>query len=256
MVTTTKVCVVFFMLCAATLVFAQETWVPAEGDWNIATKKISQNDATNKLSRIDGKIVDQSNIVISFNADYIDGGFYDEEMLMNGEYHAGFGVHVGVEDPALRQKSWGNGNSYLLWINLDTREEIRRTRPEHYGLRAQVYKSNSASNMNLVKTDLVTQNAELRSLVVDDYASVDLIKTIEKLSGAYLSIEDVINYFNPTGVDVRISINTSTGEVSVMDPTNTRVHFSFTLDPEVLRGDYISIRTNNVALNFSDVAVY
>lgn len=255
MITRIKVYIILMVCGIAFSLFAQEAWIPAEGMWNVIGKDISQGDATSKLSRLDSKIVNGSTIELSFNVAYIAGGYRDEQMLSKGEYHAGFGIHLGVEDPLLRERSWGNGDSYLLWINLDTRSTTRTDMPEHYGLRAQVYKSNSPSSMNLIKSDMLAQDAALLSMSVDNYASIDIVKAIKKLSGVDMSIEDVIAYFAPGGVDVHLRANIRTGEIAVMDPTNSGMYFKFPLDPGVLSGDYISLRTNNVALNFSNVSV-
>ena len=56
--------------------------------------------------------------------------------------------------------------------------------------------------------------------------------------------------------DLVLEIDENTGVVDmVMDPTNPSLWFSFDLDPAVLAGNYVSLRTNSLAVSFSDFTV-
>ncbi len=243
------------LLCLGAIITAQQEWVPAAGSWEFSGENVLQNDASGKLSRVDIETNEDNFLNVSFTVQYVAGGYSNEQMFEKGEYHAGFGVHLGVEDPLLRTESWGNGDSYLLWINLDTREETRIDNPEHYGLRAQIYKSNSPSSMNLQRSPLIANSDALSSFSVEDYVSIDLVSTIESLSGVNASILDVISYFRPQGVEINMSADLTNGRISIVDPTNPELTFYVSLDPSVLSGNYVSLRTNSVALRFENISV-
>jgi hypothetical protein len=41
----------------------------------------------------------------------------------------------------------------------------------------------------------------------------------------------------------------------VMDPTNPSLWFWFDVEPAVLRGNYVSLRTNSLAVSFADFMI-
>lgn len=248
---------VAILLLAVSMVSAQRindsfssmgAWRAGYGDWSIQSGRLVQGDTNTGLARID-RMASQSGVYeLEFTIRYVDGGYKSEEDLANGEYHAGFGIHVGVEDPALGEMSWGAGESYLLWLNLDTREETRRNHPEHYGFRAQVYESESNSRMSLARSSLVSQNADLRRVTVDDYVSIDLMAALRNF-GVDLSMNDLMRFLN-MDVPINIRVNTRTGEIGVLDPT-APIRFWFPVDPGILQGDYFALRTNGLAASFN-----
>jgi hypothetical protein len=170
------------------------------------------------------------------------------EDFENGIYHAGFGIHLGVENPALGRASWGAGESYLLWLNLDTRPATRRNSPEHYGFRAQVYESTSNTAMTLARDSAIRRDPAISRVTVDDYVSIDILGAL-RAWGVDLSIDDLGRYLNEE-VPVNIRVNTRTGRIGVLDPT-APVRFYFNVDPSVLAGNYVSLRTNSLAASYN-----
>ena len=56
-------------------------------------------------------------------------------------------------------------------------------------------------------------------------------------------------------VPMKIRVNYDTGRIMVMDPTNPSLWFYFDVDPSVLEGDHIALRTNSLAVSFADFMV-
>jgi hypothetical protein len=77
--------------------------------------------------------------------------------------------------------------------------------------------------------------------------SIDIIAALAAW-GVDLSVDDLARYLNQD-VPVNIRVNTRTGRVGVLDPT-APVRFYFNVDPAVLRGNYVSLRTNGLAASF------
>jgi hypothetical protein len=214
---------------------SMRAWTVGYGDWSIRGGMLSQKDTDTGLARIDRRAPQNGEYEISFNVRYLAGGFEDQMALRNQQFHAGFGIHVGVTDPPLGRIAWGNNDSYLLWLNLDTRRETARNTPQHLGFRGQVYDSTSNSKMSL--TDL----------------NVDIQAALAQI-GVDLGIQDIDPFLYRT-VPIRIRVNTDTGRIMVNDPTAPRIWFYFDVDPAKLDGNYISLRTNSLALGFSNFQV-
>lgn len=210
-------------------------WVPGHGDWLTRGGMLIQRDTDTGLARIDRPLPQDGEFEIAFTVRYEAGGFDSPEDLANNQLHAGFGIHVGVEDPALGMMAWGAGESYLLWLNLDTRTGTARDYPQHLGFRGQVYESESNTAM-----DLSDMNVDIQAALAG--------------IGVEMAISD-LEQFLVTSVPMKIRVNTDTGRIMVMDPTNTSMWFWFDVDPDALDGDYISLRTNGLALRFFDFTV-
>ncbi len=230
-----KLAITLIALCVAAgvPVFAQTVaddfaalgaWKPAYGSWK-ADGELTQSNLKTGLAQISRPVPQSGVYQLEFTAKYIEGGYKDLKDAAMGKFHGGFGIHIGIDKPA-PSMAWGNGRSYLLWFNLDT------TVPkdsEFYGLRAQVYKSESNSRMNLMK----------------DY-NVEILP--EEVVTANL---DYLAYDLP----IRMIVNTNDGEVRVYDPTVEDYYYYFTLDPAHLRGGYVAFRTNRVGISFDDFKV-
>lgn len=211
-------------------------WVPGYGEWGIRGGMLVQRDTDTGLARIDRMVPQSGEIEISFKVRYEAGGFESQSALAAMQLHGGFGIHVGVENPPLGRVAWGAGNSYLLWLNLDTRAETARDAREYLGFRAQVYESVTNSEMTLGSAYNVDIIAALNAAGID----------VELLDLAPIAAAPV---------QMKIRVNVATGKIMVMDPTNPTLWFAFDVDRRVLRGDYISLRTNNLAVSFSDFTV-
>ena len=215
-------------------------WVPGYGEWGIRGGMLVQRDTDTGLARIDRMVsplgVRTGEYELSFRVRYEAGGFEDRDALLMQQLHAGFGIHIGVENPPLGRVAWGAGSSYLLWLNLDTRTETALDAPEHLGFRAQVYESIRNSEMYL-----------------DEDLNVDIIGALNAY-GYDVSLDDLAMYIQrPT--QIRIRANFDTGRIMVMDPTNPSLWFYFDVSPSVLRGTHLSLRTNSLAVSFSDFVV-
>jgi hypothetical protein len=235
----------FFAIAQTTVVSddfnngSMEGWTVGHGDWDIKSQRLIQSDTSTGLARID-RTAEQSGIVqYEFIVRYLDGG-YEEGTMENGPYHAGFGIHIGVDNPALGKMAWGNGDSYLLWLNLDTEVAMDS---EYYGFRAQVYRSTSSRSMYLMDE----YNIDIAGAL--GYSLSDIIAS--GVVGKYLNMD----------VPIKIQVNTETGLVNVYDPSiDPEVYgyaysYAFYLDPEILPGSYISLRTNDLGVRFDDVTV-
>jgi len=216
-------------------------WVPGYGEWGIRGGMLVQRDTDTGLARIDRMVappgvVPSGEFEIAFKVRYEAGGFESQAALLAQQLHGGFGIHVGVENPPLGRVAWGAGNSYLLWLNLDTRVETAMDAQEYLGFRAQVYESVKNSEMALAPG-----------------SNIDIIAALNA-AGISLALEDLAA-FTTSPVQIKIRVNVDTGRITVMDPTNPTLWFYFDVDRRVLRGDYISLRTNNLAVSFSDFTI-
>ena len=227
---------------------SMRNWEAGDGDWVVRGGRLVQQDADSVLARIDRRVRQSGEYELEFTIRYVDGGYKSMDDFEDGIYHAGFGIHLGVENPALGRASWGAGESYLLWLNLDTRPNTRRNHPEHYGFRAQVYESTSNTKMALARDPAISRDDALRRVTVDDYMSIDIIAAL-RAWGVDLSIDDIGRYLDAE-VPVNIRVNTRTGRVGVLDPT-APVRFYFNVDPSVLAGNYVSLRTNSLAASYN-----
>lgn len=216
-------------------------WVPGYGEWGIRGGRLVQRDTDTGLARIDRMVAPagfspSGEFEISFKVRYEAGGFENQAALLAQQLHAGFGIHVGVENPPLGRVAWGAGTSYLLWLNLDTRAETAMDARDFLGFRAQVYESTKNSEMALVDT-----------------LNIDILAALNAY-GFNVSLDDLAG-FVAAPTDIKMRINADTGRIMVMDPTNPQLWFYFDVDPRVLNGNYVSLRTNSLAVSFSDFMI-
>jgi hypothetical protein len=210
--------------------FSQTAWTRGFGDWAVRSGRLVQGDWRTGLARADRQVEQGGVMDVRFRVRYIDGGYDTDADIQNEYYHAGFGIHIGV-DQAARGVAWGNGRSYLLWLNLDLRPEVMDQYPEHVGFRGQVYRSDSNSRMELV-----------------DELNVDIGSALG------LTTADIVPFLD-VNVPVRVVFDTNSGRVRVYDPTAPETYFYFDLDPALLQGNYISLRTNSLAASFDNFEV-
>ena len=83
--------------------------------------------------------------------------------------------------------------------------------------------------------------------------NIDIIATL-RAYGYDVSLADLADYV-AAPADIRIRADFGTGKVMVMDPTNPSLWFAFNVRPSVLRGNYVSLRTNSMAVSFADFMV-
>lgn len=231
---------------------SMRNWTPAEGDWIVRGGRLVQQDTEAAMARID-RMADQSGqYELEFTIRYVDGGYESVEDLRNGEIHGGFGIHLGVEDPLLGKRSWGNGESYLLWLNVDFRPETRERLPQHYGFRAQVYESKGPTSMDLARSPLITEDPVLRRFAYQDFVSLDILAALDYW-GIDVNLRDFEKFLYRDS-PINIKVNARTGQIGVKDPT-APLRFYFPVDPRILRGDYVSLRTNGLAVSYDSFTV-
>ena len=222
-------------------------WYPGPGDWVVRGGRLVQQDGQEMLARIDRLVGQRETYEIEFAVRYVDGGYATREQLSKGTFHAGFGVQIGAEDPAIGKTSWGVGESYLLWLNLDTREQTRLERPEHYGFRGQVYDSESNIGMELMYSSQIADDPVLSRYTPDGYLSLDIPAALSDM-GITLGMDELHRFLGQE-VIFNVTVDTKTGRIGVKDPT-APVRFYFDVDPALLQGDYVSLRTNSLAISF------
>ncbi len=180
----------------------------AYGKWAVMGDRLFQTDVKAGMARVDIPAPQAGMMVYEFNVRYEDGGTED--------MHAGFGIHVFVDKPA-SGKAWGNGKSYLLWLNYD-----ENAKGITKGLSAQIYKSLSNSKMELVA-----------DIDLNDYT--------------YLLTEDLLDMVIP----VKMVVNGFNGDVKIYDPSDSSYVYKFNLGSTApLAGKFISLRTNSMGISF------
>src|SRR5690606_30184108 len=147
-------------------------WTPGAGIWQLDGERLVQASTSENMARIDRRVDQSRPFTVEFSIRYEDGGFRSDADLSRGHFHGGFGIHLGVENPAIGSRSWGSGNSYLLWVNLDTRPQVAGSAPEHSGLRLQVYRSETNSRMSLAKDSRLSSSTAGR-YTTDERISLD-----------------------------------------------------------------------------------
>lgn len=211
----------FMLLSGAGMAFAQSfssdfsrgaSSAGMYGQWKTSSGRLYQSDTVQPLAKINFRAPQSGEMEYTFNVRYEAGGIED--------LRGGFGLQVFV-DKAHTGRSWGNGDSYLLWLNYDEKAKYGGR-----GFRGQVYKSTNHHTMSILEGYDVPLD---ESVLTEE--NLDLI------------------------VPVRIRVNGSTGEVKVWDPTTENRYYSFMLDEAPRSGNYISLRTNSLSVSFDDLSV-
>ena len=208
--------VIFLLVLAAGASLFAQVQLPehhfAAGRWILAGDRLYQNETDARLAKVNIRIPQSGPMIYEFNVRYEDG-------IQDGQ--GGFGMHIFAEN-VYHKASWGNGVSYLLWLNYDDNPV---TKGIHKGFSAQVYRSTSSTQMELLQ-------------------SVDL--------NEYTPLLTEENFVDP--IPFRIWADGSTGEVRIYDPTDPRMeaYYYFYMDRKdlPLKGNWVSLRTNGLKLSF------
>ena len=183
----------------------------AVGSWSTQGGRLHQKDTDNRLAKINFPAPQKGTMEYRFDVRYEGGG--EDQM-------GGFGIHVFV-DEAYADRSWGNGTSYLLWVNYDPEATYGKQ-----GFVAQVYKSTNFFTMEIMK----------------DYQL--------KLDTSMVSREAL-----RTTIPIRIQVNGNTGLVKVYDPRREHYYYKFRLPEPPRSGSHIALRTNSLAASFDNLEV-
>ena len=202
--------VLFVALVLPLGLFAADDYGFTYGDWEVAGNRVYQNDTETGIAKAWLAYPHRGVVEYNFNVRFEDG-FFDD-------CHAGFGIHIFVDKPS-KGFSWGEGKSYLLWLNYD---EDPLSDDIHEGLSAQVYRSDANYKMELLQ-------------------SISLS-----------SIEKVLKkYPVSTKVPIRIIADGRTGVVKLYDPVSAGLFYTLKLDNKMpLTGNYVTLRTNSGAFSF------
>jgi len=180
-----------------------------EGQWNLVGGRLFQQDDGAPRAKAWMAIPQNGSMVYEFTMRY-EGGANDG--------HGGAGIHI-LADSVTDGKSWGLGDSWLLWINYDVNPAASGV-PR--GLSAQVYKSTDNKSMEIVKT-------------------ISLAPW-ESLAAANLAYD----------IPVKLTFLADRGRVVIGDPRGETA--GWYVDLPGARGDsgrYVAVRTNGVAVSFT-----
>ncbi len=180
-----------------------------EGQWNLAGTRLYQKDAAAPRAKAWMAIPQNGSMVYEFTVRYEGGG---------EDGHGGVGIHIlGNSVPS--GKSWGLGDSWLLWFNYDVNASAPGV-PK--GLSAQVYKSDSNKKMEVVK-----------SIALNPYVGL-LSANLDK------------------DIPVKLTFLADKGRVIIADPTGASA--GWYVDLPGAKGDsgnYVAVRTNSVDVSFT-----
>jgi hypothetical protein len=212
---TILICLLLLIVPAMLFAQALGPWKAAYGDWRMMGERLVQMNTKAGMAQAYMRQPQSGIMQYEFDVRYIDGGM---------DRYAGFGVHIGI-DKAHPTKSWGNGRSFLLWLTYD---------PKAYdgsGVFAQAYKSINSSTMNLMHP--------ARAYMIP----------ASRLQGIY------VDHLREYVLRVKIRVNYDTGWVKVWDPVIPNYYYRFWLGSAIRGGNFISVRTNSLAVSFGDLRV-
>lgn len=204
----------FFLILGVSVTLFAQVQLPqhqfAAGKWAMVGDRLFQNDANERLAKVNLRAPQSGPMIYEFNARYESG-------IEDGQ--GGFGLHIFANN-VVPFASWGSGESYLLWLNYD---ENPVTRGFPKGFTAQVYRSVSNSRMELIESFDLNQYANL------------------------LTYE---NCANPVPGKIWVDGNTGEVRVYDPTDPALQDYFYFYLPARNLRGDWVSLRTNGLKLSF------
>ena len=180
------------------------------GDWKLSGARLYQNDSSNGALMAHLSVPQNGLMAYNFNVRYEGGAAADRQ--------GGFGIHLFVDKPSSIKNSWGDGDSVLVWLNYDA-DPVLDDIPA--GLSAAVYHSSNNSVM--------------------------------ELAGAY-DLNSWSSLLTPNAgkitIPVELTVNGRTGDAWIRSPLDSSVVYRFNLGKKNLQGDYVSLRTNGMAVSF------
>ena len=208
-------CLLFLVFPA--FLFSQDMggWVGAYGDWKMVGDRLVQSSTKAGMAQAYMRLPQSGIMEYQFDVKYVDGG---------ADMFGAFGFHIGI-DSAAKGKSWGNGKSFLLWLTLD---------PKFYGgsgVYGQAYYSEAHSVMDIVHKPTAYE------------LPMDRLKDI--------NLDRMAMYALP----VRVRVNYNTGDVKVWDPVIPKYFYRFNLGGPIRGGNYISVRSNSLAVSFGNFKI-
>ena len=180
------------------------------GDWNFEDNRLYQSDQSAGAMVAHLEVPQQGFMNYDFNVRYEGGAIEDLK--------GGFGIHIFVDNPSTIKNSWGDGESVLLWLNYDADPYLDEI-PS--GLSAEVYHS---SNNNIM----------------------EMAGVFNLNSYSYLLSGDVANL----NIPIKLKVNSYTGQAWISSPVDPSLEYTFNLGKKNLEGDFVSLRTNSLAVSF------
>jgi hypothetical protein len=208
-------CLLFLIVPA--FLFSQNMgdWGLAYGDWKMVGGRLVQSSTKAGMAQAYMRLPQSGIMQYEFDVKYIDGG---------QDNFGAFGFHIAIDSPA-KGKSWGNGKSFLLWLTFD---------PKAYGgsgVYGQAYYSEANSVMDMV------HRATAYQLPMERLKDINL----QKMAMYALPVKARVNY--------------RTGEVKVWDPVIPNFYYRFNLGGPIRDGNYISVRSNSLAVSFGNFKI-
>lgn len=180
-----------------------------EGQWNLVGGRLFQKDDGAPRAKAWMAIPQNGSMVYEFTMRYEGGG---------EDGHGGVGIHI-LGDPAPKGKSWGFSDSWMLWLNYDVNPTAAGV-PR--GLSAQLYKSESNKDMEIVKSI---------SLTSYEPAFADAIAM---------------------DIPVKLTFLANRGRLIIADPTGASAGWYLDLPgSRGADGRYVAVRTNGAAVSFT-----
>ena len=218
----TVLVLVVLLACAAyaqtqpSVTYAGGSFEPAEGNWLVMGDRLAQIDAQAPRAKINLRIPQAGRVEYQFDVRYISG--------LEDSY-AALGAHLFVDQPH-GGVSWGNGNSFLLWLTYD---------PAAYGgsgVWAQVYKSTGNSKMALHSFGGTPFHFGIPAQFLQNIDMSQLPSLV---------------------LPVRIRVDADNGTISVKDPLQQNLWWSFTVGEPMGVGRYVTLRTSSLAASFGNL---
>lgn len=181
----------------------------AEGEWKMIGSRLYQQNSNAPRAKFWVEVPQNGSMIYEFTMRY-EGGVEDG--------HGGVGIHI-LADSAPQGEAWGMGESWLLWLNYDVDPESSQVPA---GLSAQIYRSTSNSEMEIVK-------------------SISL-RAVEQIAARYIN----------STVPVKLTYFADTGRVVISDPRGIVAGWYVTLPKgRNESGQYVAVRTNSASVSFA-----
>lgn len=199
------------LLTAAGLLFADGHgfFGTPEGDWKLMGSRLYQQDDGAGRAKAWMMIPQSGPMIYEFTMRYEGGG---------EDGHGGAGIHI-LADSKTNGKSWGFGDSWLLWINYD----VDPANPDTIrGLSAEAYRSTSNKKMEMVA-----------SVSLNPYAG--------------LFLENIT-----ADIPVKLTFYPNRGRLVIADPRGETAGWFVDLPGAAgSTGSYVAVRTNGCEVSFT-----
>ncbi|RPJ08520.1 MAG: hypothetical protein EHM28_04060 [Spirochaetaceae bacterium] len=190
-------------------------WLAASGNWQSRDNKLVQRDSSQTMALASRRAPQSGLLLYTFELTFLSG-------LEDG--YAGVGIHICADSQAYG-RSWGAGDSWLLWLTYDSAAYGSRT---FFG---QIYRSRGPVAMDMLHDGM--------------RYPVSFTKNIEdtplSLAGKTLTI--------------RIQVDTSTGQGLLHDPYQDGITYQFNIGGPLHQGSFVTFRSNSLSVAIDNLRV-